>query len=254
MIDLAAEGHELLHAVAVRQARSQLAEASRQLQFAGPHVAAIAAVRGVQLPAQRAHDAAPGKRIAGRPDAGTGPHERRRRLRPGKAVSPGGAGAASALALVADSAVECARAGPAASAGARAGAALQRLEHLWPLIVVIPSTHCDGWRAARTREGETDSPTLQSAVSQQRPDNQGSMSCRDVVGRRCPASLVLRVEAPRLCLLVVVNCRLPSARVTGTKRAQLRRLVVGIRKSRAMSRMAMVEEKQSPLASGRFCD
>lgn len=43
------------------------------------------------------------------------------------------------------------------------------------------------------------------------------MNCRDVVGRRCPASLSSWVsKPPLLCLLVVVNCRLPSARVTET--------------------------------------
>jgi hypothetical protein len=65
---------------------------------------------------------------------------------------------------------------------------------------VIPSTHCDVWRV-RTRDGErTCLADSESAVSQQRPDNQGSMSCRDVVGRRCPASLSDCVSKPLACV------------------------------------------------------
>lgn len=112
--------------------------------------------------------------------------------------------------------MECARAGPTASAGARAGAALQRLEHLWPLIVAIPSTHCDDCQAA-SRTRKTASPIEiygVAAVPQQTRHNEcpgygwASLSSQP---------LVLCAEAPLSCVpLLLFNCRLPSARVTGT--------------------------------------
>lgn len=139
LVNLAVEGNELLHAVAVRQALGQHAEAVGQVQLGGGDVAVMAAGE-VQLPAQGAHDAAAGEGVAGGADAGAGPHERRRRLGAGDAVVPGGAaggaGAGAGAGLAADSAIE-------AGAGAAAGAAAaQRLEARG-LVLVVPAAHCD---------------------------------------------------------------------------------------------------------------
>lgn len=136
LVDLAVERDQLLHAVAVRQALGEHAEAPSQLQLAGPDVASVTAASEIDLPPQGAqHAASRRKPVAGGADAGAGPHEGRRRLGAGDAVSPGGA-AGGAGALAADSATQ------SAGAGAIAGAASpQGLEAGGLFVVVVPSTH-----------------------------------------------------------------------------------------------------------------
>lgn len=93
----------------------------------------------------------------------------------------------------------------------------------------------------RRRELERLPHRLKSMVSQQCPNKQGTMNARDMVGRRCPASLSSCVPkppslvSPCCCSIVGSPQHASPGRQTGAAAEACRRN----RRSLAMSRMAM---------------